>query len=128
MDHADGPILHHIANPVRRVCMHMCAFTQIWREHSLAMPVINVLLTTDLVNTVHDACPQNSAVRAWIRRYCPGSWSKTQPHFCMDVHTSTSRATLWQVVLGMHMLKQRVVNFSCWNVHCSVNKYSTGFF
>ena len=41
---------------------------------SLAVHVINVLLT-HVGNTVLDTCPHACAVRACIRRYCPGAWS-----------------------------------------------------
>ena len=59
---------------------------------SLAVRVIDVLLTSHPGNTVLDTCPHGCAVQACIRRYCPDARSKT--------HTSCS----WcgdDVVLGM---------------------------
>ena len=42
---------------------------------SLAVHVINLLLTAHTGNTVLDTCTHGCAVRAYIGRYCPGAWS-----------------------------------------------------
>ena len=47
---------------------------------SLAVRVINVLLTAHAGNTVLDTCLNGAAVRACIGRYCPGAWSITHTY------------------------------------------------